>query len=430
MLLQWVAAASLSSAALLVVWLWPRRLLLPKNAARVKRRTLVVGAGAAGTAAAWALTRDPALDFEVDVWEASSVPGGVATSEAVESTFINDGVQGAAPSYHNTLALHALFGFVPTPVHMMISFGKGRLNWNNYPDQETELTRRLQPEIRRFGRLLRVISRLEPLFVCISISLVLRLGRFSADFRNLMVFPLVALFFGTGNQTPSVSAAIVARVFQDPQLRLFEYDEKALLSQTPRMLAFSRLSEIYAAIYRTIPARLHCNRAVARVQRHVRGVYVMDTHGQTVEFDDIIFTCSAEVALRVLEEPSWLERRVLGNVRYFDDVTVTHQDQEYMHQHYDLDPTRNDQYFIHTDPQDRGKIEMSFNLSNYQPQLSRAAGSPIFQTIFLDKDNAQTWTIARICKEKILLTKKWRQFAHTWSHFAFSVPFFRFLQGW
>lgn len=90
---------------------------------------------------------------------------------------------------------------------------------------------------------------------------VLRWWGFSDDFRNEMIFPLVALFFGTGNQvskmradlgtqpgqlgvlerilhgeslsaiwwcvtlldllsqTPHVSAAIIARVFLDPQLR-------------------------------------------------------------------------------------------------------------------------------------------------------------------------------------------------------------------
>ena len=48
-----------------------------------------------------------------------------------------------------------------------------------------------------------------------------------------MVYPLVALFFGTGNQTPKVSAAIIARVFRDPSLALFEYDPESLLSQTP-----------------------------------------------------------------------------------------------------------------------------------------------------------------------------------------------------
>lgn len=48
-----------------------------------------------------------------------------------------------------------------------------------------------------------------------------------------MVLPLVALFFGTGNQTPSVAAAVIARVFLDPDLRLFDYCPKRLLNSVP-----------------------------------------------------------------------------------------------------------------------------------------------------------------------------------------------------
>lgn len=44
---------------------------------------------------------------------------------------------------------------------------------------------------------------------------VLSLLRFSDEFRYQMVFPLVALFFGTGNQTPRVSAAVSTELFRD-----------------------------------------------------------------------------------------------------------------------------------------------------------------------------------------------------------------------
>lgn len=57
--------------------------------------------------------------------------------------------------------------------------------------------------------------------------------RFSKEFRNQMVLPLVALFFGTGNQTPNVAAAIIARVFLDPDLRLFDYCPHRLLNSVP-----------------------------------------------------------------------------------------------------------------------------------------------------------------------------------------------------
>lgn len=131
-----------------------------------------------------------------------------------------------------------------------------------------------------------------------------------------------------------------------------------------------------------------------------------------------------------------MERRVLGNVSYFNDVTITHEDTSYMQKHYEIDMERNDQYFVRIDANEPDKIDMSFNLSNYQPQLIEfnqkqpsKSRRNIWQTIFLDDRRASEWSRDEIDKEKILLEKWWRQMAHTWRHFAFTVPFMRFLQG-
>lgn len=40
------------------------------------------------------------------------------------------------------------------------------------------------------------------------------------EFGDIVVYPLVALFFGTGNQTPFISSAILERVFMDESMRL------------------------------------------------------------------------------------------------------------------------------------------------------------------------------------------------------------------
>ena len=231
------------------------------------KRVCVIGAGAAGLAAAWSLARHnqrssqhdavSQTSFEVEIWEKASVAGGVATSEVVtsretagqsgvDSAWINDGVQGGAVSYRNTLLWHAEFGYKPTPVHMKVSFGIGDNAWNN--QQPSPLVKRLHADIERFGRVLKWVYRLEPLFILIPIDRLLRWLKFSDDFCNHMVFPLTALFFGTGNQTPHVSAAVIARVFLDPDLRLFDYDPQSLLSQTPQMFAFPKLGEIYACV--------------------------------------------------------------------------------------------------------------------------------------------------------------------------------------
>jgi len=395
------------------------------------KRVLIVGSGAAGTAAAWSLARSP--DFAVQVWEAEPHAGGVATSEVIGSngstaTWLNDGVQGGSPTYRNTLWLHEQAGIAPRPVDFRVSFGRGDTAWNN--SAATPLVKRLQSDIQRFGKLLAWIDRTEPLSALLPIGLVLRAGRFSKEFRDHMLYPLVALFFGTGNQTRRVSAALVSRVFRDEKLRLFDFDPERLLSQRPPMFAFDRLSEIYATMVRkteeTGRGTFHFNRPVERIERAAHGVTAIDAQGEAERFEAVIFACPANVALRVLSKPSLRERAALGSVQYFHDITVTHTDRAYMERYYELDDARGDQYFIRTYPDATDRIEMSFDLSHYQPQLE----SSVYQTIFLDRASDESrWTIDEIDPQRVLFSKPWIQFSHTWQHYVRVVPWLRFLQG-
>ena len=250
------------------------------------------------------------------------------------------------------------------------------------------------------------------------IARLLKLLRFSDEFRNYMVFPLTALFFGTGNQTPSVSSAIIARVFLDPDLKLFDYDPDFLLSQQPEMFAFPNLESIYSTIIKNSSIKTSFNRSVERIERTQQGIILTDNEQKSEKFDEIIFGCDAETALKLLgSQATFIEKKVLGNVKYYNDITVTHEDLNYMHKHYELDLQRNDQYFVRIDPTDPEKLDMSFNLSNYQPQLMKQ-NRLIFQTIFLDDSRAHLWSRNEIDKSKIILEKWWHQFAHTWKHFA------------
>ena len=67
-----------------------------------KKRVLIVGSGASGTAAAYALGKHPDK-FDVQVWEKKSLPGGVATSEHIEGEFFSQNHE-----------FHHPFGFVAT----------------------------------------------------------------------------------------------------------------------------------------------------------------------------------------------------------------------------------------------------------------------------------------------------------------------------
>lgn len=57
-------------------------------------------------------------------------------------------------------------------------------------------------------------------------------------------------------------------------------------------------------------------------------------------------------------------------MRYYTDFCLTHEDAKYMAAMYDIRPEQRDNYFVRTYPgADADKIEMSFNLSTYQPHL-------------------------------------------------------------
>ena len=259
-----------------------------------------------------------------------------------------------------------------------------------------------------------------------------------------MVYPLTALFFGTGNRTAEVSAALVARVFLDPQLRLFDYDPDRLLSGAPQMFAFPPLADIYTtmgAALTSAGASVSLSRPLASIARNGRfaadRIVATDAAGASAAFDRVIFACPADVALRNLAAGSgtgWWERAVLGSVRYYHDVTVTHSDDAYMAQHYEMGRTGDSQtdYFIYSDPSNAEVLEMGFDLGHYQPALRDrpAASARIYQSIFLDRDAHEArWTRGAIDPAKVLLVKWWHAFSHEVSHFRRVVPWVRFIQG-
>ena len=52
---------------------------------------------------------------------------------------------------------------------------------------------------------------------------------------------------------------------------------------------------------------------------------------QTASFDELILAIDANSALKLLgRQASWMEKRVLGSVKYLYDVTITHNDIDYM----------------------------------------------------------------------------------------------------
>lgn len=76
--------------------------------------------------------------------------------------------------------------------------------------------------------------------------------------------------------------------------------------------------------------RILLDRGAAEVWRTDNHVKVIDTHGQQVEFDEVVFACHADQALRILQNPTADERNLLSGFRYQPNRAVLHSDISFM----------------------------------------------------------------------------------------------------
>lgn len=140
--------------------------------------------------------------FKVTVIERKDVTGGQATSIPLDkdkygASWMNDGVQGGSPIFRHTFNYFKKYGHNPEELKLQVSFGQGTDSfWTNvFP---SPLVDQFSADIKKFGRVLKIIKWTMPVLGIVPIKVMLRLFFFSKDFGDKMVLPLIALFLGTG----------------------------------------------------------------------------------------------------------------------------------------------------------------------------------------------------------------------------------------
>lgn len=423
------------------------------------------------------------------------VCGGQATSISLDkekygTTWLNNGVQGGSPIFRHTFNFFKKYGHEPQEVKLQVAFGKGKDGfWTNvFPSQ---LVEKYSGDINKFGKVLKLIKWTMPVLGLVPIRIMLRMFFFSKDFGDKMVYPLIALFLGTGNQTANVSCAILERLFDDPNMKLWDYDPDTLLPNLPTMVTFPKLHDFYedwASDLRSKGVDIRVKTEVKEIhsrtkdvvqltiqpfdqdRRNGEGEYTGPT-SETETFDEMVLCVLADDAKRILgKTATFKEKFVLGGAKFFDDITITHSDSKYFAKTYEteFDPelaakpkskAQEDQikfakneakgqdgepggfrpmYFTKSYKEDPKKIEMSFDCTNYQHQfrMDHDADKPpqpfdqhVFQSIFLDKENSHLWTIDQIDEDKIIAKNWWHQLGHRWQHYVRVVPNMMWLQG-
>ncbi|KAI0405048.1 FAD dependent oxidoreductase [Xylaria palmicola] len=446
-----------------------------------RKRVLVVGAGAAGMSTAHHLSQHPEK-FDVTLIDAVDYCGGQAFSIPLDksrhgASWCNQGVQGGSYIFHHTLTMFARLGYRADPVRLQVSFGKDDSFWTNmFP---TRLVERHRREVARLTTVLKLMRWFEVVFALLPLRLVFKLFLFSDEFIDTVVLPMTALFLGTGNATPEVPAILFERLCTSPTYGMwYKPDKNAVVSNRPPMVVFPNLSEFYETwrkdlVSRGVSVRLSTE-LTEIVQRDGRGVVVklkprtpvpdhhnpndadFDAPASQESFDEIVLCCLADKAKEVLgRTASWRERRVLGSAKFSDDITITHTDAAYMKKHYEnfyredlavVEMNGADQtsrldyaaghfrpmYYIKMYEQDRSKLEMSFDTTNYQGQFPEDVPfeQHVFQTIYLNRDrDRHLWSDGEIRAGRVLRRDWWHQLCHGYMHYLLVVPWMVFLQA-
>lgn len=110
---------------------------------------------------------------------------------------MNDGVQGGSPVFAHTQNFFKKYGHAAQDVKLQVAFGKGKDGfWTNcFP---SHLVDRFSADIKKFGKVLKLIKWTMPILGIVPIRIMLRMFFFNKEFGEKMVFPLIALFLGTG----------------------------------------------------------------------------------------------------------------------------------------------------------------------------------------------------------------------------------------
>lgn len=392
----------------------------------MKRRIAIVGGGISGLGAAWALHHHPDR-FDFRLFEAQNQIGGNAVTldmpqDSGGSIPFDISVTACIPSvYQHILLLMKRFDIelVDTEFSYSVEHGDD-VYAHNF---DSELKERLQSEIARFQRVLRVLHKFGCLtraqskllnmcnpFNYISMRTVLNLSRLSDAFRYKILKPMFINF------------VLATDIFDMPAALFSRYLEFFNIETATPMQTWDQGSRrIYQNLTADFQDKIHLNRPVRKVYRQTSSVVIEDHDNHRETFDEVIFACNANQTLKILDSPKGLERRILSSVKYQDEIhrhAVIHYDSSVLPDN-DLQPLTQRSNHIRQYGDKPDNYEITYIMHNQQPW---ANGS--------DKPCLVTYNPeSRIDESKVLGSRSFQHIVHDVRHVALLVPSFRLIQG-
>ena len=293
-------------------------------------RVAVIGGGIAGVSAAWSLDRS---GFPVQVFERGPALGGNAKTFrwSVDSGEVESPLLVIAwpeiyyHSYHRLLdALDV--DSTSMPIAYFVQHPHGTF----CQDGRLDLYPGLERDFRRWRRLIRVTKRIDDFFLghdrqaslyhlsywnplnLIPLHALARAFGISARFWDEIFVPVHCASFITTKMKdlPAVVGPLVESVVS------LERPCRMRTWVGPPRQVFDRMTESFEN-------HVHTDCEITTVRRHGTGYQIKSADGGVFEVDQVVFACQAPSILGMLEQPSRLERALLGRVRYVDDDDPT-----------------------------------------------------------------------------------------------------------
>jgi predicted NAD/FAD-binding protein len=287
----------------------------------------VVGSGISGLGAAYLLARA----HDVELFERERRAGGHTHTVVHDGLALDTGF--LVHNEHNYPLLVRLFDELgvrtqPSEMSFSVSCGGCGLEYSGrrpFAQVRNATSPRYLALLWEIGRWLRTARRSLERADCESWSLGRYLDEhgYSRRFRAHFLVPLTAALWSTApGRALEFPAAYAIRFFDNHGMLGFG-------RFAWRALAGGSHSYVRAIGDRLGP-RVHLGLGVRRLRRTAGGVELRTDDAETRRFDRVVLATHADQALRLLEDPSDDERRVLGGFEYTTNQVVLHTDSSFL----------------------------------------------------------------------------------------------------
>ena len=296
-------------------------------------RIAIVGSGISGLGAAYLLS----AQHDVSVFEANDYIGGHTHTHDIEvagkSYAVDTGFIVFNPAhYPNLIKLFAELAVASQPTIMSFGINNARsgveynaTNLNSLFCQRQNLFKpsflRMAYDITRFYREAKTLLNVADPGPSLGEYLIE--NRYSRWFRDDHIVPMASELWSS----PST------KILEFPAKYLVQFMDNHRMMDLGERAAWSVVcggSQTYVrALLAKLPANVHLNAPVSEVRRGAQGAS-LKVGGETLRFDQVIFACHSDQALKALGDPSDAERELLSALKFQENETILHTDTSLM----------------------------------------------------------------------------------------------------